>query len=230
MATVVLVHSPLVGPATWAPVADELRRDGADVVVPDLGVAEEGDEPFWRQHARAAAAVVRALPMGHQPVLVAHSGAGVLLPAIRGLADRPMAAYVFVDAGLPGDGSRIGGGPRAEQLRALYRGGGRFPNWTDADLAELVPDPAARRRLLADLRPQPLAFWEEAIPLPTGWPDAPCAYLRFPPNPAYDEPAAEARRRGWPYAELPGGHFHLLVDPPAVATAIAGLLRRMNAA
>jgi hypothetical protein len=230
MATVALIHSPLLGPETWGPVAEELRRDGAEAVVPDLGTGTEDGEPFWRQHARAAAVVVRGLPADRRPVLVAHSGAGVLLPAIRGLADRPVAAYVFVDAGLPHEGSRIGGGPWADQLRALYAGGGRFPNWTDADLAGLVPDPAARRRLLADLRPQPLAFWEEPIPIPAGWPDAPCAYLRFPPNPAYDDDAAEARRLGWPYAEIPGGHFHMLVDPPAVATAIVGLLRRMNVA
>ena len=80
----------------------------------------------------------------------------------------------------------------------------------------MVPDPASRRALLAELRPQPWAFWEEPLPVFAGWPDAPCAYLRFAPNPAYDAAAAEARRRGWSCLELAGGHFHMLVDPDAV--------------
>jgi hypothetical protein len=222
-----LIHSPLVGPATWGPVADELRRRGAEVVVPDLDGAPDVDEPFWRQHAGAAAA---ALPTDRRPVLVGHSGAGVLLPAIRQQSGRPVAAYLFVDAGLPEGGPRLGGGEWAERLRALYAAGGRFPDWTDADLEPVVPDPAARRQLLADLRPPPLAFWEEAIPVPPDWPDAACAYLRFPPNPAYDAAAERARQLGWPYAEIAGGHFHMVVDPPAVAAALLDLARRMNVA
>jgi hypothetical protein len=58
MATVALIHSPLVGPATWAPVAAELRRLGAEVVVPDLDAAGTGGGPFWRRHAGAAAVAV----------------------------------------------------------------------------------------------------------------------------------------------------------------------------
>jgi hypothetical protein len=230
MALFALIHSPLVGPSIWAPVADELRRRGAEVVVPDLGTAVDAGEPFWRQHARAGAAVLQTLPAAGQPVLVGHSGAGVLLPPIRQEAGRPAAAYVFVDAGLPQDGPRLGAGEWAERLRALYAAGGRFPSWTDADLQPIVPDPEARRQLLAELRPQPLAFWEEVIPIPAGWPDAPCAYLRFPPNPAYDAAAAQARQLGWPYAEIAGGHFHMLVDPPGVAAALLDLLRRLPAA
>ena len=33
----VLVHSPLVGPFSWSPVAEVLRRRGETVLVPDLG-------------------------------------------------------------------------------------------------------------------------------------------------------------------------------------------------
>ena len=98
---------------------------------------------------------------------------------------------------------------------------------TGADLAELIPDPVSRRALLAQLRPQPPRFWEEEIPVSTGWSDAPCAYLRFATNPSYDEAAAEARRRGWPCRELSGGHFHMLVDPQGVADALLSLADSM---
>ncbi|HEY8884572.1 MAG TPA: alpha/beta hydrolase, partial [Chloroflexota bacterium] len=193
-----LIHSPLVGPATWKPVAKELRRRGIPTVVPDLGRPAESSTPFWRQHAHSAAECLRQVPLDGRLILVGHSGAGVLLPAIADAIGKPI-AYVFVDAGLPKDAeSRLGTGTFAEYIRELYAQGGRFPNWTAEDLAEIIPDPQQRRRLVAGLRPQPLAFWEEPIPVSADWPDAPCGYLRFTPNPSYDEAAAEAQRRGWP--------------------------------
>jgi hypothetical protein len=138
---------------------------------------------------------------------------------------RPVAAYLFVDAGLPADGRRpIGDGPFADHLRDLHASGGRFPNWIDEALRDELPDPDVRRRLLASLRPRPPGYWEQPIPVAPGWPDAPCAYLRFAPNPAYDDAAAEARRRGWPVLDMAGGHFHLLVSPAAVADAMRDLV------
>jgi hypothetical protein len=98
--------------------------------------------------------------------------------------------------------------------------GGRFPSWTDDQLAPLVPDRPTRTELLADLRPPPLAFWEEDIPMRSTWPDAPAALLRFGANPAYDGAETEARRLGWPVHTLPGGHFHLLAEPAEVADAL----------
>jgi hypothetical protein len=223
------VHSPLVGPLTWSLVAEELRRRGVAALTPALVSPREGSRrPFWQRHARAAAKALRASPPG-AVVLAGHSGAGPLLPAIRQEAGRPVAVYLFVDAGLPVDGqSRLEEVPFGAYLRALYARGERFPNWTDADLAALVPDPALRARLRVELRPQPWAFWQEPIPVFAGWLDAPCAYLRFAPNPAYDAAAAAAaaRARGWPCAELSGGHFHMLVDPVTVAEALIDLARR----
>ncbi len=218
--TLALVHSPVVGPLTWEHVAAALRERGTDVVVPTLEQNVALAEPFWKQHARAAGRALRDVPAESRLVLVGHSGAGLLLPAIREESERSISGYVFVDAGLPKDGeTRMGSGPFADYLRALYDGGGRYPDWTEDTLRE-IPDAELRRRLLAELRPQPRRYWEEPIPVFAGWPDAPCGYVRFAPNPAYDEDAAEARRRGWRYVELAGGHFHMLVQPDAVASAV----------
>jgi pimeloyl-ACP methyl ester carboxylesterase len=227
----VLIHSPLVGPATWLPVAGQLRRSGASTVVPDLARFEGDDAPFWQRHTRAVVLAMREVPTDRRVILVGHSGAGALLPSIGRASRQPVAAYVFVDAGIPRDGqSRIANGPFAAFIRQLYAGGGRYPNWTEEDLREIIPDADQRQRLLADLRPPPIGFWEEPIAVSASWPDAPCAFLRFTPNSAYDDAAAEARRRGWPYAELPGGHFHLLVAPVAVARSLLELSRRMGVA
>jgi hypothetical protein len=223
--TWVLVHSPLVGPLTWSRVAGELRHRGIEAFTPALQQDAAAQTPFWKQHARCVADGLRTLPADRAVILAGHSGAGPLLPAIRQEADRPVAAYIFVDAGLPQDGQpRLGAGAFAQQLREIYARGERFPNWSDESLRAVVPDPALRR----GLRPQPWAFWEEPIPVFAGWPDAPCAFLRFAPNPAYDAAAAEARRRGWPYAELAGAHFHMLVDPAGVTEALLDLVREVT--
>jgi hypothetical protein len=69
---------------------------------------------------------------------------------------------------------------------------------------------------------------DEPIPVFPGWPDAPCGYLRF--RPGYAVPAAEAAARGWACREIDGGHFHMLVEPVAVADALLGLIAHMGAA
>ncbi len=74
---------------------------------------------------------------------------------------------------------------------------------------------------MAELQPLPLAVYEEPIPVPATWPDAPCGYVQF--SPAYAGAAARARALGWPVVDLPGSHFRLLTDPVAVADALLGL-------
>lgn len=221
-----LIPSPIVAPATWAPVAEALRRRGDDARVADLDREAGAGGPSWRRQARSAAAL-RALPDDPPPFLVAHSGAGALLPAIRQELGRPVAGYLFVDAGIPADGeTRHGAGAFAAQLRDLYARGGRYPDWSEDDLRALVPDPAARR--LIGPRPQPWAFWDEAIPVFAGWPDAPCGYLQF--TASYDEHGERARREGWPYRRIDAGHFHPLVAPDEVADALRGLAARLRPA
>jgi hypothetical protein len=87
------------------------------------------------------------------------------------------------------------------------------------------PRPAARAALVGSLRPRGLGFFTEPLPPAAGWPDAPCGFLRL--SATYDGWAAAAAARGWPTAALDAGHFHPLVDPDGVATALLGLLARM---
>jgi hypothetical protein len=223
MTTYILIHSPLVGPDTWAHVAEALRRAGQAAVVPALPEAVAGGRLFWAEHAEAAARQVPPTQAAEPLILVGHSGAGVLLPAIRQALGRPVQGYIFVDAGLPTPGqSRLASfGQGAAEFRAHLAGGGQFPDWTDDDLKELVPDADRRARLVAGLRPQPLAYWDEPLPVVAGWPDAPGAYLLF--SPVYAEAAAEARRLGWPVRQMAGGHFHMLAAPGDVAAALMEL-------
>ncbi len=217
----VLVHSPLVGPFTWALMADELRQRGHHVLVPELANPTEG--PFWPRHADSVAHALADLPAAEPVMLVGHSGAGPLLPSIARATARPVAAYIFVDAGLPAGGeSRMGTGEFADYLRDLYGRSERFPNWSEEELRDLVPDASLRARVITELRPQPLAFWEERLPGIDSWPDAPGAYLQF--TTTYDASAEQARHLGWPYRHVQGAHFHMLVDPTAVVDVLLDLV------
>jgi pimeloyl-ACP methyl ester carboxylesterase len=224
----VLIHSPLVCPATWRLVADELRRRGEEVLVPTLSDSEEAAAPYWQQHADSVARALEATPAERPLILVGHSGAGPLLPAIRRRSTRPVAAYLFVDAGIPQNGaSRLDlfawESPEwAEEFRQALAEGARFPTWTGEQLREVIPDAELRRDLVAELRPRALPFFEEPIPLFQGWPDAPSAYLQF--SPTYAPYADYARQQGWLIRELEAGHFHMLVEPERVADVLVELV------
>jgi hypothetical protein len=224
----VLVHSPLVGPTTWEPVAVALRGRGHAVAVPALWDNDTSEPPTWQQHAAAVVRGLGAVPAARPVVLVGHSGAGPLLPVIRAQLAQPVAAYLFVDASIPVDSaSRLDLIARedpewAAQFAQELGEGVLFPSWTDADLAEIVPDAGRRQALLDELHPRALAFFTESIPVPDDWPDAPCAYLQF--SAAYGTPARQAQAVGWPFRRLDAGHFHMLVEPAAVAGALMELV------
>ncbi|HWE61032.1 MAG TPA: alpha/beta hydrolase, partial [Chloroflexota bacterium] len=204
MSTFVLVHSPLIGPLVWQGVAAALRKRQHRVVVPDLRDATAAGPPYWQGHVAATLAALGDVPEHSPLILVGHSGAGVLLPAIAAACARPLAAFHFVDADLPEDGQsrldRFASAGEATQFRAAAQQG-MLPPWTDEDLRAAIPDAALRARFVSELRPVPLAVYEEPIPAPEGWDEAPCGYLRF--SDSYLAAAEEARQADWAYAELP---------------------------
>jgi len=108
------------------------------------------------------------------------------------------------------------------QFAAALRRHPRFPEWTDADLTEEVPDATLRAALVQSLRPRGLDFFTEPLPHPPDWPDAPCGYLRT--SPAYDPDMRTARARGWPVVERGGGHFVALTDPEGLAHDVTTLM------
>ncbi|MDQ6816229.1 MAG: hypothetical protein M3018_02320, partial [Actinomycetota bacterium] len=119
----VLVHSPLLGPATWLLVAQELKRRKHEAVVPSLRGIVGAPEPQWRYVTSA----VRAATVGiDSPViLIAHAGAGRLLPAIARSLPSRVVGLIFVDACLPPATGRATLAPASflELVRALDRDG-----------------------------------------------------------------------------------------------------------
>ena len=228
----VLIHSPLVGPLTWSLIANEMRQRGLRVLVPALHDEPTPEEPFWKQHAASVSAALADTAQTVPLVLVAHSGAGPLLPVIRESLPNPVDAYVFVDAGIPrADASRLDlmraeDPPWAAEFQTELEQGGRFPTWSFDDLQEVIPDASLREQMVRELRPRGLDFFTEPIPVFEGWPDAPCIYIQF--SAPYDQPASQAQQVGWPTYKLDAGHFHMLVDPVAVSDSLLAALNDLS--
>jgi hypothetical protein len=228
-AAFVLMHSPSVGPLTWAPVATRLTASGAVAVAPSLlGVADAGP-PFWPSVAEIVSSATGQLPPGNPVVLVAHSNAGLFVPVVVEAIRRPVAGCLFVDAALP---ARSGPTPVAPRELLDFLGpkaaDGRLPQWTawwdESDVAPMFPDPRTRRVVSAEQPRLPLSYYEQQIPVPDGWDNTACGYLLF--GPPYEQAAQDARERGWDFDHVPGLHLHQLVDPDTVTARIIAMANR----
>ncbi|GAW54496.1 uncharacterized protein PD653_1904 [Nocardioides sp. PD653] len=214
--TFLFVPSPLVGAATWAPVADLLGGPVADLA-----------------GATTPAAVVDAVAAAaaglEEVVLVPHSNAGLYAPLLA--ARLGARATVYVDAALAGDGPDTPLAPPRflELLQDLACDDGLLPPWTRwwEDVSGLFPDDATRAAVEAGQPRLPLAYFTSRVEVPPGWLSRPNAYLAF--GDTYADEVALALAHGWPLTTMPGRHLHQLVAPTEVAGAIAELAARAGA-
>lgn len=225
-AAIVLIHSPSVGPLTWAPVAQRLEGSGARVVVPSLVSVADAEPPFWRSVATKVKDAIDDIPLDQPVVIVAHSNAGLFVPVIVEATSHRVTGCLFVDATLP---SQCGPTPAAPaELLDFLRpkaAGGRLPQWTawwqESDVAPMFPDMHTRAAVCAEQPRLPLSYYQELVPTPVGWDDRPCGYLLF--GAPYEAMANDAAQRGWVIDHVPGRHLHQLVDPDTVTTRIMAM-------
>lgn len=223
---IVLLHSPLLGGRTWQAVAGALRDRGRSVEVPTWSELQSVSEGFYRSLATDMAA-----RLGEHPALVVvHSGAGALVPALQS-AWGGLRGVIFADAILPHPG-RSWFETAPPQLADSLRAGATFgmlPSWDQwwppGALERLVPEPGVRTALIGELAPLPLAYFSEAAP-PAGL-EGPAAFLRL--SGAYDDEARGATRLGWPVVNLPLHHLAMLTHPEALAGAIISLADKLGA-
>lgn len=192
-----LVHSPLVGPTVWKWTGQELTKRGADVVIPALGDVTTFATPRWRG---CVDAVVDAVPNRDDVVLVAHSGAGPLLPAIGGALKVPPARYVFVDARMPAPpGASTALEADFRDFLASLAQEGVVPKWSEwwgpGAMEALVPDLDRRQLVERELPMLPLAFFDEPVPTPEAWVGR-VDYLQL--SSAYEVEAERLRRAAGP--------------------------------
>ena len=223
-----LVHSPLVGPASWDLVAADLAGRGYEVTIPDLTGTVAAGPPYCSRQAE----LIAHGASGQPAILIGHSGAGPLLAAAGAIVGA-VQGYVFVDAGLPIPGKtwmETVPSDLAAQVREMADDHGWLPPWPrwwgEEALAGLISDPGARRRFADGCPRLPLAMFEEVHPPLPRWPDAPTAYLLL--SEAYQDEAARARELGWPVTEQASHHLALLTDPGLVAGSLHDLLGRLS--
>jgi hypothetical protein len=218
-----LVHSPLVGPSTWSPVSAELRRRGHHVVVPTLVAAASTGR--WYDCVETVAHASSQVGQNH--VLVAHSGAGPLLPVIADRLDVPPRRMIFVDASVPPEQGDVPLIPDEflGQLRDLASHG-LLPKWSEwfgpDTMRALIPDTELRDTITAELPQLPLSYFEQTIPMPYGWARRPCAYVLL--TEPYRHDAEQARARSWPTIEMSGAHLDIVTRPREITDALLQVL------
>lgn len=135
MTRFVLVPGTTQSAAGWDRLAAELRARGHGVTAVD----PPADEPDWVPADYARHAAAQASEAGQRPVVVAHSGSGVLLPAIAEAVGAARA--VWLAAYVP---DLAGGASMLDDIKT-QREAMFHPDWLGADP---VGDPRAALRFL----------------------------------------------------------------------------------
>lgn len=224
--TMLLVHSPLLTPATWDALRPHLEAAGWRVAVPDLRPAVEA----LSFHASVCAAAAGSLTPGAPTVVVGHSRAGPYLPGIVDAVGNEVTDVVFLDAKLPHPGASWVGSLPPEQgiwLRRLAVAG-RLPAWDTwfpaGSVDGLLPDPGRRRQLLRDLPALPWTVASEVLPAPgVAWRSARRIYLQL--SAAYRSTAEQAEAAGYLVRRRDADHLAMVTQPAMVADLLLSSLR-----
>lgn len=223
--SILLVHSPLVGPSSLARLADAAANSEIPVSLPDLTSMAQSDRPhddFCRL------AVDAGRKMNAAPLVVGHSGAGAFLPAI-GSAIGNIAGLVFVDAVVPPAAGAHSTSPGMREMLESVTEDGVLRRWLDwwpeETIVELLPDQADRAQLEADMPRVPRSFYDRDVRVPPGWSQGGCGYLML--SDAYEAELHDAAERGWPTARLDADHLAPRTQPEPVLQGILQLARRV---
>lgn len=223
----VLLHSPLLGPGTWRALEPRLQARGFEISVPDFSGAMAGSPPYYAGMVATARAVIDDASAA--TFLVAHSGAGALVPAIAagGLAR----GAIFMDALLPHPGASwisTVSEPLKSHLVQMAQDGRVAPWhrwWPPGAIETLFSDPIAYAKFAAELNDLPIAYFDEPAPDAELPQDAVCAYLLL--GTGYEMEAAHAENIGWPVTRLMLHHLAMLTHGEKVAAEIETLIHRL---
>ena len=214
----VILPSPLLGTATYAPLATSLTERHAPTTVASV---PDGDVTPERVLTRFRAAVAEH----GATALVAHSNAGYYAPAVAADLDLPV---IFMDAALPAEGESetlLAPAAFAEFIETLPLRAGQLPPWPSwwdrADIATLFPDEDWLDLVTREAPRLAPAYFTTPIPVPRGWGARPAAYLAF--GDTYAAELAFAERVGWAVRRESGHHLAHLAEPDRVAELVLEL-------
>ncbi|GAA2157603.1 hypothetical protein GCM10009845_01430 [Pedococcus bigeumensis] len=214
-----MLPSPLLGPASYLPLAETLREREVPTLVASV--------PAGDVMPSAVLDLFGAVAEHHQPtVLVAHSNAGYYAPVLAESLDLPV---VFVDAALPATGvgeTLLAPAAFAELIATLPLTDGLLPPWPSwwdrSDVAALFPDDEWLDRVTREAPRLPPEYFTTPLPVPSGWEARPAAYLGF--GDTYAAELALAEELGWVVRRERGHHLTHLVEPDRVAGLLLELL------
>lgn len=210
----VLLHSPLVGPGFWRPVAQLLEARGFRCWLP-TAVDPAGEAVAFHDWPRATGAGLGIAPGA---IVVGHSAAGLMLPSLARMLEA--GGLVFVDALIPPDSGAVAPADAdfLEFVRRLPRNNGLLPRWSrwwgDGVIEQLIGDADAYERFEAELPQLPQSWFDDTLEVPP-WRHLPAGYLQT--SQRFSSSASEARERHWPVRTLTGTHLHPFVDPQQTA-------------
>jgi pimeloyl-ACP methyl ester carboxylesterase len=233
--TFVLVHGAWHGGWCWDTVAARLRAQGHGCFAPTLrGLAHRGPaltpELDADAHVDDVANLVEALDL-QQVVVVLHSYAGLLGPALQARLGERIVHRCFVEAVIPAPGERMLDlvTPAAAQRFALavqeHGNGWRLPppDPTQFHLGGMVSAVDVARRLTA----HPWRSFTTPVRAPQtdvfAYPGSYILASDREPQP-YARFAAAAEAVGWPLARMTGGHLLMLTQPAALASQLMSLV------
>jgi hypothetical protein len=226
MVTVVLMHSPFLGPSSMRPLADELASDGVGVLLVDLQMTVN-EAPVHQRLIGAFADALEDSGVSGPLVLVGHSGAGPLLPCFADALELDVAGLVFLDSDLPTPGRawRETVDPDlVRKVKASVRDGKlpRWDRWFSEDPLRLVP--AELREEMRDEAPEvPWEFLKEQRPV-VEWAGA-CGYVLL--SGVYEDQADKAEALGWPVERVESHHLAAATSPSTVAAALKAVINRL---
>ncbi len=224
-----LVHGAYHGAWCWDLLRPELERAGHRVITMDLPISDAAAGA-----SAYADAVEAALSDSVDPIVVAHSMAGLVVPIVA--ARRPVRRLVFLASVLPSPGLSANDQREREPID------GRVPpatsQWTDLgeDVWEIGPQTAAElfytdvpaatvQWAVGHLRPQCYRAFREVTPL-ASWPDVPSSVIVCRDDRSFDPEwiRSSARERlGVTAIEIDGAHSPFLTRPGELAAILDGL-------
>jgi pimeloyl-ACP methyl ester carboxylesterase len=226
VATFGLVHGAWHGAWCWELLIPQLERRGHSTAAMDLP-CEDRNATF----SDYADAVVGALGMATDVVLVGHSMAGITMPLVA--LKRSVRLIVFLCALVP---DRVGDANASESathpegaFEALVQHEDGSHSWPTVEAATRILYQDCDTRLAASafarLRRQQTALWDSLPPLKQ-WPNVAKASIHCRDdraiNPSWSRWMA-SKRLGVESLELPGGHSPMLSRPAALADALVAV-------
>jgi pimeloyl-ACP methyl ester carboxylesterase len=229
MATFVFVPGAWLGGWCWRDVAACLRTAAHTVITPTLtGLGDRAHllnrEVGLFTHVADVTGLLRYHDL-EQVILVGHSYGGTVITAVAERTPERIRRLVYLDASVPRDGESnndVIGPAMAGQLREAANAGGEGWRVPPASYVTERMSGPLRSWVEERLTAHPLLAFEERVRLSSKAAAAlPRAFIRTTRSPLYDALLARAQEAGWRCRELEGGHYAMLVEPRAVASAIA---------